>query len=78
MSLPLSKNDPRPSVAAEDIAEADPPPSIFVDGELYTFFDTEKGSRMNVDELEYLGSVIAVTDKEKLSKAANGEKKAAY
>ncbi|HPU63278.1 MAG TPA: hypothetical protein PK304_03925 [Mobilitalea sp.] len=43
--------------------EDDPPPSIFVDGELYTFFDTEKGSRMNTDNLGYLGSVIAVTDK---------------
>lgn len=65
MSLSLSNSDPSPSVSAEDILEDDPPPSIFVDGELYIFFDTEKGSRMNVDELEYLGSVIAVTDKEK-------------
>ncbi|CRZ33473.1 hypothetical protein DFR55_1169 [Herbinix hemicellulosilytica] len=53
---------PTPSVSTEYVLEADPPPSIFVDGELYTFFDTEKGSRMNTDELDYLGSVIALTD----------------
>lgn len=45
------------------VADA-PPPSVFVEGELYVFFDSEKGSRYDPDSLEYLGSVVAITNKE--------------
>lgn len=45
------------------VADA-PPPSVFVEGELYVFFDSEKGSRYDPDSLEYLESVVAITNKE--------------
>ncbi len=48
----------------EMVVKDDPPPLIFVEGELYVFFDSEKGSRYDTDDLEYLGSVAAVTSKE--------------
>ncbi len=64
LSPSLTPDDPAPSIVAEDVVEDVPPPSIFVDGELYIFFDTAKGSRHDIDKLEYLGSVIAVTSYE--------------
>lgn len=60
----LPPDDPTPSIVADNVVEGEPPPSIFVDGELYIFFDTAKGSRHNIDELEYLGGVVAVTSYE--------------
>ncbi|MCL1822685.1 MAG: hypothetical protein FWG44_00625 [Oscillospiraceae bacterium] len=45
-----------------------PPPNelyamIFVDNELYHFFDFDKGGRMNKEELEYLGNIIKTQDR---------------
>ena len=64
LSPSLPTDDPAPSIFVNGVVEGEPSPSIFVDGELYIFFDTAKGSRHNIDELEYLGSVIAVTSYE--------------
>ena len=57
-------DDSQYRAVGEKIVIDTPPPLVFAEDELYVFFDSEKGSRYDTDDLEYLGSVIAVTNKE--------------